>query len=70
LWGPQQYTGEVVIAVGMPLDNLKPLFDQIELAATINNEYAIPEENNLPVYICRKPRVTLQQAWPLLKFYG
>jgi hypothetical protein len=70
LWGPQQYTGEVVIAVGMPLESLKPLFDQIELAATINYDYAIPEENNLPVYICRKPRITLQQAWPLLKFYG
>jgi hypothetical protein len=70
LWGPQQYTGEVVIAVGMPLEDLKPLFDQIDLAATINNEYAIPEENNLPVYICRKPRMTLQQAWPHLKYYG
>ena len=70
LWGPQQYTGEVVIAVGMPLDVLKPLFGEIELAATINNEYAIPEENNLPVYICRKPKTTLQQAWPGLKFYG
>jgi hypothetical protein len=70
LWGPQQYTGEVAIAVGMPLEDLKPLFSQIELAATINNEYAIPEENNLPVYICRKPKMTLQQAWPRLKFYG
>jgi hypothetical protein len=70
LWGPQQYTGEVVIAVGMRLEDLKPIFGQIDLAATINNEYAIPEENNLPVYICRKPRMTLQQAWPRLKFYG
>ncbi len=70
LWGPQQYTGEVVIAVGMPPEELKPIFDQIELAATINNEYAIPEENNLPVYICRKPKMTLQQAWPKLKFFG
>jgi hypothetical protein len=70
LWGPQQYTGEIVIAVGMPLDTLKPLFDQIEQAATINYEYAIPEENNLPVYICRKPKMTLQQAWSRLKFYG
>jgi hypothetical protein len=70
LWGPQQYTGEVVIAVGMPLEDLKPLFGQIELAATINYEYAIPEENNLPIYICRKPKMTLQQAWPRLKFYG
>jgi len=70
LWGPQQYTGEVVIAVGMPLADLKPLFGQIELAATINHEYAIPEENNLPIYICRNPKMTLQQAWPRLKFYG
>jgi hypothetical protein len=70
LWGPQQYTGELVIAIGMPLEDLKRLFDQVELAATINNDYAIPEENNLPVYICRKPKVSLQQAWPSLKFYG
>src|SRR3984957_5823844 len=70
LWGPQQYTGEGVIAVGMPLEDLKLIFGQIDLAATINYEYAIPEENNLPVYICRKPRMTLQQAWPRLKFYG
>jgi hypothetical protein len=70
LWGPQQYSGEVVIAVGMPLEELKVLFGQIDLAATINYEYAIPEENNLPVYICRKPKMTLQQAWPRLKFYG
>lgn len=70
LWGPQQYTGELVIAVGMPLDELKPIFDDIQLAATIQNGYAIPEENNLPVYICRRPRMTLQQAWPSLKFYG
>jgi len=70
LWGPQQYTGEVVIAVGMPLEDLKAIFGQIDLAATINNEYAIPEENNLPVYIFRQPKMTLQQAWPRLKFYG
>ena len=70
LWGPQQYTGDVVIAVGMPLETLQPLFGEIQLAATINYEYAIPEENNLPVYICRKPKMTLQQAWPSLKFYG
>ncbi len=70
LWGPGNYSGELVIAVGMPLDDLKSMFGQIDLAATINNDYAIPEENNLPVYICRKPKMTLQQAWPRLKFYG
>ena len=70
LWGPRQYTGEVVIAVGMPLEDLNRIFGEVNLAATINYEYAIPEENNLPVYICRKPKMTLQQAWPGLKFFG
>ncbi len=70
LWGPQQYTGEIVVSVGFPIEKLQPLFNRIELAATIQNEYAIPEENNVPVYICREPKMTLQQAWPRLKFYG
>jgi hypothetical protein len=70
LWGAQQYSGEVVITVGMPIEELKPLFGQVDLAATINNEYAIPEENNLPVFVCRKPKMTLKDAWPRLKFYG
>ena len=68
--GLRQYTGEVVIAVGMPLEDLQPIFDQIDRAASITNAYAIPEENKLPVYICRQPKMTLQQAWPRLKFYG
>jgi hypothetical protein len=70
LWGPQQYTGEVVITVGIPMEKLRPLFNHIELAATIRSDYAIPEENNLPIYVCREPKMTLQKAWPSLKFYG
>jgi hypothetical protein len=70
LWGPRQYTGEVVISYGIPIEKLRTLFGDIQQVATIRSEYAIPEENNLPVYICREPKMTLQKAWPLLKFYG
>ncbi len=70
LWGPQQFSGEVVIAVGMPLEDLKSLFGEVQVAATIGNEYSIPEESDLPVYICRRPKMSLQKAWPQLKFYG
>ena len=68
--GPRQYDGEVVIAVGMRIEDLQQIFGEIRQAATIGNEYAIPEENGLPVYICRQPELMLQQAWPRLKFYG
>jgi hypothetical protein len=70
LWGPQQYTGKVVISVGLTIEELQPFFGHIELAATIQNEYAIPNESNLPIYICREPKMTLRNAWARLKFYG
>jgi hypothetical protein len=69
LWGPRGYSGEVVISLGVPLDRLQQIFGQIEQADLIVDEYAMPDESDLPVYICRKPKLTLQQAWPGLKLY-
>lgn len=69
-WGPQQYSGELVIAIGIRAEDLQPLFGQIEVAATIENENAVPNENHLPVYICRQPKMPLSKAWPRLKFFG
>jgi len=70
LWGPRGYSGDVVIAVGMPLQQLRSLFGSVEQARTIVAPYAMPSENNLPVYVCRHPRMPLSQAWPKLKFFG
>jgi len=69
LWGPRDHSSEVVISVGVPMIRLQQIFGQIEQAALIVDEYAMPDESNLPVYICRKPKLTLQQAWPILKLY-
>jgi len=70
LWGPRNYSGEVVITLGFALDELRPLFGDIRLAATLNDPYALPDENNVQVYICRQPKISLQQAWPKLKLYN
>ena len=70
LWGPRNYSGEVVISVGIPREKLQELFKEVKQAAIITHEYAAPDESNLPVYICRKPKLPLRQAWPKLKYYG
>ena len=70
LWGPPNYTGEVVITIGFQLEELRPLFGQINLAATIFHPYAMRDENNLPIYICHQPKISLQQARPSLKAYN
>lgn len=69
LWGPGDYSGEVVVTVGYSADLLKPLFGEVLPAATIVNRYAMPEESHLPVYICRRPTMPLRQAWPRFKDY-
>jgi hypothetical protein len=70
LWGPGDSSDNVVIAVGMDLGKLQLLFGDVQKAATIVDSYAVPDESNLPVYICRNPRIPLSQAWLSLKFFG
>jgi hypothetical protein len=59
-----------VIAVGIDKGKLELLFADVQRATTILDPYAVPDENNLPIYICRHPRVPLPDAWPSLKFFG
>ncbi len=69
LWGPRGYTGEVVIVIGGTPEELRPRFEQVEQAATIVSEYAMPYETDLPVWVCHRLRGSLQELWPGLKRY-
>jgi len=64
LWGPGDVTGDVIITLGIPSDRLEDLFDDVTLADTVESEIALPWETNLPVYICRDPRVPIKEWWP------
>ena len=70
LWGPREYTGECVITVGERETDVRKSFDQIERAATITHPYVLPHENNLPVFICRQPKMPLKELWPQVKCYS
>jgi Dolichyl-phosphate-mannose-protein mannosyltransferase len=67
IWGPGDKPGDVLLVVGGSLEGYEKMYNEVEQVATIKNEYAMPYETNLPVYLCRKPKVPLQQVWPRLK---
>jgi len=69
LWGPRENSGDVVITLGIDEEVLHSLFGEVQQVAAINTVHAMPAETNLPVYVCRKPRQPLSQAWPRLKSY-
>ncbi len=70
LWGSRDYTGELVIALGGDLEDLKEAFQSVELAGVSTCRHCMPYENNLPIYVCRHAKRPLKQLWPSTKAYG
>ncbi len=68
LWGPRGYSGECVIAIGYAQSALQEFFGEVQAAEKITSRYAIPEEATLTIFVCRKPRVSLQQSWPTVRW--
>ncbi|MCP4250836.1 MAG: glycosyltransferase family 39 protein [bacterium] len=69
LWGPGQATGEVMITLGIPPEWLHQLFDEVTLVETIQAEVSVPWQTDLPVYLCRKPKLRLEDAWPVFRYF-
>jgi 4-amino-4-deoxy-L-arabinose transferase-like glycosyltransferase len=52
----------VIVLGGEPADHNKSC-ESVELKSIIYSEFAIPYENNLPVYICRKLKRSIEEIW-------
>ncbi len=62
-WGPRGYSGACVILFGENSSNYISLFTDVRLAATISSPHAMPNEESIPVYVCRKPVAPLSVAF-------
>jgi hypothetical protein len=68
-WGPHGYSGDCVILFGERAEFIKQFFGDVRQVAAISNPYAMPNEIDLPVYLCRRPAMPLSELWPRLRFY-
>jgi hypothetical protein len=66
-WGPRNYSGACVIMFGERSDKFISLFGDVQRVATITNPHAMPIEQSVPVYVCRKPIAPLAVLWPQFK---
>ncbi len=69
LWGTRGQSGEVLIAVGGHPDDYRQFFASVEQVAIHTHEYAMPYERNLPIFVCRGPKIPLEQVWSAAKRY-
>jgi hypothetical protein len=73
LWGPGDTDIDVVIHLGgqngPSLDVLKNLYREVKHADTFTCDYCMPYENNMEIYLCKGPKVSIKEIWPRLKHY-
>jgi hypothetical protein len=66
LWGPRNYTGEIVILIGEKEEDVRKEFESVTVADTQNNPYAFWYETQ-PILLCRGLKWNLQAGWPTVK---
>lgn len=62
-WGYGNKTSEVWISIGNEKPSVMHVFEEVTLIKTIYHPYAIDEENQIPLYLCKKPKINIHQWW-------
>jgi hypothetical protein len=69
LWGPGSCTGEILLVIGSDRESLGKLFAEVELGATFDCRDCMPYEDELPVWIARRPYADVPALWPRIKHF-
>ncbi|RPH95478.1 phospholipid carrier-dependent glycosyltransferase [candidate division KSB1 bacterium] len=67
MWGPGDKPGKVAVAVGLSEKTMRRFYQSVTAMDTVCSRFAMPYENNVPVFVCREPLSTLQAVWPTVK---
>lgn len=62
-WGYSNKDAQVWISLGNEKPSVQRVFHDIELIQIITHKYAVGEENGIPLYLCRNPKVDIEQWW-------
>ncbi|MEE8325863.1 MAG: glycosyltransferase family 39 protein [candidate division NC10 bacterium] len=69
LWGPGDTSWGVVIAVWVGKDRLEDMFGEVVEAGRMSCEYCRPRHQDLPIYVCRKPKRPIAEVWAEWKHF-
>jgi hypothetical protein len=67
LWRPPGQSGELMIAVGIRAEHLRPWFDRVEPAGEVRCDLCMPDRQRMRISVCRGLKVPLDDFWPLVK---
>ena len=69
LWGPRDYTGEIVILLGARKEQAEKNCESVEEKTHVDSPYSDNYEK-FNILICRHTKQPLPEVWPKLKFWN
>ena len=66
-WGPGDKPGKVLLVIGGSKEDYENMYEDVQEVATFEHPYA--KESGASVYLCRKPKHTLQEVWPKVRSF-
>lgn len=69
LWGPRNYSGEILILLGSDKEDAEKACESVEEAAEVNHPYSMAEEK-FKILICRRTKKPLPEIWQSLKHWN
>ncbi|MGH7536362.1 MAG: hypothetical protein ACREMG_12405, partial [Gemmatimonadales bacterium] len=68
-WGTGERSGEVTIIVGGTIEQWRQYWDEVTEAARSRNRWGVEEEQSVPIFVCRRPRLDLPSLFRRLGPY-
>jgi hypothetical protein len=68
LWGPRNYTGEIMIILSSDGRGDRQHFETVEPVGRVEHPYS-RRDTHFTIWLCRGPKFNLQEVWPRLKVY-
>lgn len=69
LWGPGDWDGQVALVYWPDRELLDQLFEEVTEVDRFEHPYVMARQNNRPLYLCRKLKIPVAEAWPEFKRY-
>jgi hypothetical protein len=68
LWGPRDWTGEVILVLDTNDEDERELFASVEdLGQVVSSPWAMPFERRRHIYLCRDLKISVRELWPRVK---
>ena len=65
-FGPGEKPGTVMISLGVTREDLAKFYGTVTPAGRVLNDWGVPEEQDVSIYVGENPKATIQQLWPTL----